>query len=105
MNALPYPKPKDAPPGLGKDPVVVRLKGNAMRKFRFDIWMRDRRRCVRCGQEVSFNGKRTDIPPMHLAHRRSKRLWGDVESNCETACPQCHLVEEHMGGKVVPRKD
>lgn len=99
-----FPKPKDAPKGAGKEPAVVRLKGNAMKKFRFDIWLRDGMRCVRCRQQVSFNGKRTDIPPMHLAHRRSKRLWGDVPSNVETCCPDCHIVKEHCGGKVVPKK-
>lgn len=75
-----------------------------MRVFRFEIWMRDKKCCVKCGQEVSFNGKRADIPPMHLAHLRPKRLHGDVESNCITACPRCHLVDMH-NPKPCPAKE
>lgn len=83
--------------------VPVRLKGNAMRKFRFEIWMRDGKSCVKCGQEVSFNGKRADIPPMHLAHKRNKRMHGDTPENCITACPTCHLVGMHNPKPCPPK--
>ncbi len=87
--------PKTTPP---------RLRGNAMRKFRFEIFMRDQQRCLKCGCRVSFNGKDPKMRPMHLAHRRNKRMWGDSFENCFTACSRCHLVDLHMGGKVVPAK-
>jgi hypothetical protein len=86
----------------------VRLRGNAMRKFRFEIFMRDQQRCVMCKCLVSFNGKHPTLPPMHLSHIRSKRLFGDVASNVETRCASCHIVGKHVQGdkgKIVPRKE
>lgn len=87
--------------------VPVRYTGNALRTFRFLIFARDKGRCVKCKREVSFNGKRSDIPPMHLSHKRNKRMWGDSPGNCETMCPECHLVGVHLQGgkgKICPPK-
>jgi hypothetical protein len=84
--------------------VPVRLKGNAMRKLRMDRFLLDCGRCVDCGVLVSFNGNNPKIPPMHLAHVRNKRMFGDTLENTRTKCSFCHLVKEHNGGKVVPAK-
>lgn len=102
-SAPAFPKPKDAPKGAGKEPLVVRLKGNAMKKFRFEVFMRDNKRCVICGCLVSFSGKDQVLPPMHLAHRRNKRMWGDTLENCITTCSSSHLIDLH-NPKSVARK-
>lgn len=41
----------------------------------------------------------------HMAHVVSRgRGGGDVLENVVTNCRDCHLVEEHSGGKVVRAK-
>lgn len=87
----------------------VRLKGGAMHKFRVEIFLRDKGKCVHvdegqiCGRFVSFDGK-DGLPPMHLAHRRNKRMWGDTAENVFACCPRCHLVLIH-NPKSVPAKE
>ena len=83
----------------------VRLKGYAMRKFRFEIFMRDEQRCVMCRCEVSFNGRSSKHPPMHLAHRRNKRMWGDSFENCFTACPDYPFAVKDSASRVVNGED
>jgi hypothetical protein len=81
----------------------VRLTGNAMRVLRFECFKRDGGRCAVCGCLVSFSGKSTKYPPMHMAHKRSKRLYGDVLSNVETRCAHDHLVTGHNPKSVPPK--
>lgn len=81
----------------------TRLKGNAMRVLRFECWRRDGGRCRDCGCEVSFSGKHPTMRPMHMAHVRNKRMFGDLIDNVLTKCSFCHSLE-HAGGKPCPAK-
>ena len=81
----------------------VRLKGNAMRTLRLQVFMRDLGRCVVCNCMVSFNGNSDRFPPMHLHHKRSKRLYGDTLENTECLCANCHLVGKHNPKSVPPK--
>lgn len=83
--------------------VPVRLTGNAMRKLRMDRFLLDGGRCVDCRCLVSFNGNNPKMPPMHLAHVRNKRMYGDSLENTRTKCSFCHS-KEHSGGKPCPPK-
>ena len=80
-----------------------RLKGAKMKAFRLRIFIRDGGRCKVCRQKVSFDGKDPVFPPMHLSHKRNKRMHGDTPENCETLCPTCHLVGKHNPKSVPPK--
>lgn len=87
--------PKTAPERL--DPPKMLL----LRATRF---LRDGGRCVDCGRRVSLEGKGV-WPRMHLAHVTGRGANGaDTIENTRTSCPDCHLVQTHMGGKVVKAK-
>ena len=82
----------------------VRLTGDPLTQLRIDCLRRDRMKCTECGRRV-----RDDVPDWlpykaHMAHIKSRGAGGsDTLDNVRTKCGQCHTVEEHSGGKVVPR--
>lgn len=79
---------------------TVRLKAQAMRELRFEVFRRDGWKCVDCGVPVRWDG----IGAGHLAHIRSRGAGGsDTLSNTRLLCSACHRGE-HNGGKIIPGK-
>lgn len=91
--------PKNVPP---------RLKGKDMEALRLACFLRDDGKCTDCGRRVAIltpfykNGER--IPPMHMAHLRNKRMYGDTLENVTTRCQDCHLVGMHNPKSVPPKE-
>jgi hypothetical protein len=75
----------------------------AMGSIRKQVWVRDGKACSVCGVLLPLNGSL--FTRMHFAHIVSRGRQGEdsVENGC-CKCYQCHLVDEHAGGKVVPSK-
>lgn len=71
----------------------VRLKGTDLQMLRLECLQRDRGRCVRCGVHVISTDWIDDCHPLKydMSHIRSKHIGGDVLSNVETTCHQCHM--------------
>ncbi len=85
-------------------PGIVRLDGKELTALRVACFLRDRGRCTKCKQPVSFEGDDSKLPPMHMAHIRNKRNHGDVLTNVTTRCPTHHLVDMH-NPKPCPAKE
>ena len=87
--------PKDAP---------VRLDAEGMAALRCARFLHDGGRCVTCDRRVSLTGK--VYPQMHLAHVTGRGANGaDTFENVRTKCEDCHLVQEHNGGKPCRAKE
>lgn len=83
-------------------PGIVRLKGKDLTALRLACYMRDGGRCTKCAVRVSFEGD-DHRPPMHMAHIRNKRNYGDVIANVTTRCPDHHLVDMHNPKPCPPK--
>ena len=59
-----------------------RVRGKAMGAMRSEVFKRDGDCCTNCGAFVPKTG--------HLAHKRSKRMFGDSPENTCVECPKCH---------------
>ena len=82
-----------------------RLKGEDRDALRLACFMRDGGRCVKCGMRLAFAPDSIFQPnAYHMAHVRNKRMWGDTLENVVSKCRDCHLVQEHAGGKPCPPK-
>lgn len=87
-------------------PQIVRLKGKDMKALRIAVFLRDGGRCTKCKRRLVLEPwSMFQEDAMHLAHIRNKRNFGDTLQNCVAKCMRCHLIVEHMGGKVVPAKE
>jgi 5-methylcytosine-specific restriction endonuclease McrA len=77
-----------------------------MTALRIAVFLRDGGRCTKCGRRIVLEPySMFQEDAMHLSHKQNKRNYGDTLQNCVAKCKNCHLVLEHMGGKVVPKKE
>jgi hypothetical protein len=77
---------------------IVRLSGAAMDELRMACWTRDKGCCVCCGRPALLG-----LPDYHpdkydMAHKRNKRMYGDLLSNVETMRHECHM-RTHTEGR------
>ena len=76
----------------------VKLKGEAYRKFKWQIAERDDFTCQICG-----NQNRDELELMHKIHKGAggKAGPGDTPENTFTGCIYCHRDEEYnLNGKL-----
>jgi 5-methylcytosine-specific restriction endonuclease McrA len=85
-------------------PGIIRLKGKALAQLRIHCFARDEGQCQNCGigtfWEPRFDG---DPIAFDMAHKRNKRMYGDVIGNVEVLCHSCHM-RAHAGGEPCPPK-
>lgn len=65
------------------------------------IWKRDRKKCVRCGIELSLN-------KCHIDHIKSGKLSDNKFKNLRTLCRRCHVLRDdknHLGMIASALKD
>lgn len=83
-----------------KDPRPGRLKGAALERLRLECYVRDMRRCVKCGKKVCFKPKGEyiyDPDGFEMAHIRNRRMFGDCLENVRTECGFCHKIFHAYG--------
>jgi hypothetical protein len=76
--------------------LVIRLRGAALLRLRWQCWIRDLKHCVACGcltfWQARFDG---DQAAYEMAHVRGRGASGsDVLENVRVLCSACHR-EEH----------
>jgi 5-methylcytosine-specific restriction enzyme A len=57
------------------------------------IWKRDRKKCVRCGKELSLD-------KCHIDHIKSGKFANNKFVNLRTLCRRCHVLRDdknHLG--------
>lgn len=72
---------------------IVRLHGKALQDLRLACYRRDGGICQVCGQRVYFHAHHSASNSYHMAHRRNKRMYGDVLENVRALCGDCHRAE------------
>jgi 5-methylcytosine-specific restriction endonuclease McrA len=79
---------------------TVRLRGMALRKLRWECYVRDQGHCRECNKAALWEYG-------EMAHVRTKRNNGDTLSNVRWLCNRCHGIEHSYGKsgiKPVPAK-
>jgi 5-methylcytosine-specific restriction endonuclease McrA len=68
------------------------------------IYRRARGFCEECGLFIIEESG--EWHSMHLHHIKSRGAGGTWDdTNLQALCLTCHIVNKHMGGKVVPKKE
>lgn len=84
---------------------IVRRTGKDMDAMRNECLERDRHCCVKCGRYVWDGVPDWFSNKYDMAHKRNKRMYGDVLENVETMCHECHMHSHNCGGKPLLRKE
>ena len=84
---------------------IVRLTGKDMGALRTQCLSRDEHCCVKCGRWVMDDVPYWAFNKYDMAHKKNKRMYGDVLENVETMCHECHMKSHNAGGKPLPRKE
>ena len=83
MIFRPQPKPEK--------PII--LKGKELEKLRLECYVRDKGCCQDCGKFVPANG--SVFNRGHMAHIKRRNKGGDILSNVQWKCYDCHIGYEH----------